>query len=67
MKIRFNHDQLIALSQITADAGQVFLASTVVPILFGIENLNLKILFFGLVLTLICWTASVTIARGKLK
>lgn len=67
MKIRFNDDQLKALSAIAADAGQVFLASAVVPILFGIENLNLRVLFFGLILTLICWATSVIIARGSLK
>ena len=38
MKIRFNDDQLKALSTITADAGQIFLASIVVPILFGVDN-----------------------------
>ncbi len=67
MRIRFNDYQLKVISGITADAGQVFLASTVVPVLFGVDKLNIKILLFGLVLTLICWVSSVIIVKGKLK
>lgn len=67
MIVKFNRDQLRVLSEITVGAGQVFLASTVVPILFGPGEVNIKILLFGLILTLTCWTLSVIIARGRLK
>lgn len=64
---KLNDNQLKALSAISADAGQVFFASTIVPVLFGAENFNLNILLFGLILTFICWAGSVIIAKGGTK
>lgn len=64
MKIRFNHDQLKALSQITADAGQVLFAITVVPFAFGIDKSHPTLLPLGLLLTFICWIVSIALVKG---
>ncbi len=64
MKIRFNHDQLKTLSGITADAGQVLFAVTVVPFVFGIDRSLISVLPSGLVLTFICWSISIVLMKG---
>ena len=67
INLSLDRNQLGALSEIVADAGQVFFAATVVPFLFGIDKINISMLLSGLALTVACWIASVVIAKGGRK
>lgn len=51
--------QLEGLSIIASDAGQVFLASMVVPIFTGVEKLNFPVLILGLVIVALCYSLSI--------
>lgn len=62
--MKLNTEQLKALSGITADAGQVFFAATVVPFVFGLDRLNLFVLLSGLALTIFCWITSLVFVKG---
>lgn len=54
------------LAQISADAGQVFLALTVVPFLFNLDRSHPAVLPSGVAITLTCWIASLVLAKkGK--
>lgn len=60
------NDQIKMLAQISADAGQVFLALTVVPFLFGLDRTHPGVLPSGVAITLAFWIASLVLAkRGK--
>lgn len=63
--MRFTSEQLKALAGIAADAGQVFLATAVVPFIFGVDRIPSVVLVSGLALTLACWAASIILAKGK--
>ena len=65
MNFSLDDDQLKALSQLTADAGQVFLALTVVPFVFGIDKKHPSVLLSGIVLTFGCWIFSLLLVRRK--
>lgn len=65
MNLSLDDDQLKALSQITADAGQVFLALTVIPFIFALDNMNPSVLLSGIVLTFGCWTLSLLLVRRR--
>lgn len=62
--IKFNGQQLKTLSAITADAGQVLFAITVVPFAFGLDKSHPTLLPLGLLSTIICWIASLVIMKG---
>lgn len=65
MNLPLDDEQLKALSQITADAGQVFLALTVVPFVFGIDKAYPSVLLSGIVLTFGCWALSLLLVSRK--
>lgn len=55
--------QLKMLAEIIANAGQVCLASIVVPFLFGSATMNIQLLLIGLTLTAICWLSSLILIK----
>lgn len=65
MNLSLDKDRLKTISTIVADAGQVFLASTVIPFIFGLDRMNLAVLLSGLALTIFCWIASIVLAKEK--
>lgn len=56
--------QLEGLSIITSDAGQVLLASTIVPFFTGVATFNLIMLPLGSALTIICYVMSVYLRKN---
>lgn len=67
MNLFLDQDQLKAISAIVADAGQVFFALTVIPFIFGLDRMNSSVLLFGLALTIMCWAASIMLAKRRKK
>lgn len=63
--MKFTKEQLKMLASIVADAGQVFLASIVVPFFVNVDRISFYVLLSGLALTITCWIMSVRIAKGK--
>lgn len=65
MNLPLDDEQLKTLSQITADAGQVFFALTVVPFVVGIDKTYPSVLLSGIVVTFGFWTLSLLLVRRK--
>lgn len=63
MNFSLDKVRLKAISAIVADAGQVFLASAVIPFFTGIDKIGFPVLLSGLILTFGCWILSVAIVR----
>ena len=62
--MKLSNEQLKTLSGITADAGQVLFAITVVPFTFGIDKSHPTLLPLGLLSTIVCWIASIVTVKG---
>lgn len=65
MTLSLDKDRLKTMSAIVADAGQVFLASTVIPFFTGIDKVGFPVLLSGLILTFGCWMLSIIIVGGR--
>lgn len=63
-KLYLNEEQLDGLASMVADAGQVFLASLVVPFFLHVDGTQSIMLLSGLVLTLGCYLFSLYL-RGR--
>lgn len=63
-KIELTLERIKVISGIFANLGQVFFASSALPLLFpeGI-SLNPFSAFFGLILALMCWFISILLAK----
>ena len=59
--------QLNKFSDILVVIGEVLFASTVIPTVFGIENLDPDVLPSGLTITLFSWFYSIYILRERKK
>jgi hypothetical protein len=51
------------LAGIAADAGQVFLASLVIPFFIGLDHYNFSMLLSGLILTVGSWLFSLYLRK----
>jgi hypothetical protein len=59
-------EQVDRLANILDNAGQVFLGVLVLtPLVQGIDKTNIGLLALGVVDVLVCWTASIRLARRK--
>lgn len=65
MNFSLSEDRLRIVSVIVADAGQVFLASIVIPFFTGIDKVGFPVLLSGLILTFGCWMLSIAIGGGR--
>lgn len=63
--IKLDKDQFKVLSSIMADIGQVTLASSVVPFVFGFDKIPPTVLLSGLIITLGCWVMSIIFAKRR--
>ncbi|OGE17750.1 hypothetical protein A3F00_03950 [Candidatus Daviesbacteria bacterium RIFCSPHIGHO2_12_FULL_37_11] len=62
---RLSDSQFKVLSEISADIGQVFFASTVVsPFLLGVDRINWFVVIFGGILSLLFWSLAIILV-GK--
>lgn len=60
--------QIMALSEIARDIGQVFFATMVVsPFLIGIDKINWLVIIGGGILSFVFWTLSVFLAKRDKK
>ncbi|MBM4402451.1 MAG: hypothetical protein FJ044_04365 [Candidatus Cloacimonetes bacterium] len=64
MKQLLDETQLDKLADILIAAGQVFLASVVVPFFFGLDKISYDMLISGATLMLGSWTLSILIVKG---
>jgi len=65
ISLTLDKDRLKVISAIVADAGQVFLASIVIPFFTGIDKVGFPVLLSGLALTIVCWTTSIILAKKR--
>jgi hypothetical protein len=64
MELKLTEGQTRTFSEILANLGQIFFASTVVPFLLpDLVTGKLHVAFFGLAIALVCWITSLMLAR----
>lgn len=63
-QIYLNNEQLKTLSGIAKDIGQIFFASSFVPFLLGVDNINIAVVIWTLIVSMGCWILSLFLLKG---
>ena len=65
MKTLLSNSQLDKLADVLINMGTVIFAVAVVPFFLKTEKIEPRVLFAGLALTFLCWSASIVLVRSK--